>query len=76
MQDAIVRARVSSELKNETEKVFDELGISTTEAIRMFLSQVKIRKGLPFIVSSYEDNSDVIRSADKRQAILDSLDDE
>lgn len=45
---ATVRARVESELKEETELIFDQLGISTTEAIRIFFKQVQLQKGLPF----------------------------
>jgi len=43
-----VRARIEPKLKEETEHIFDELGISTTEAIRMFFTQVKLHRGLPF----------------------------
>ena len=50
MKEAIVRARVDSKLKSDAEAVFGTLGINTTEAIRMFLSQVRLRRGLPFIV--------------------------
>jgi DNA-damage-inducible protein J len=45
---ATVRARVESELKEETELIFEQLGISTTEAIRIFFKQVQLQKGLPF----------------------------
>ena len=73
MQDTVVRARVSSELKVETEKVFEELGITTTEAIRMFLSQVKIHGGLPFSVKVRQDASELLRSSEMRQNTLDSF---
>ncbi|MEX0662398.1 MAG: type II toxin-antitoxin system RelB/DinJ family antitoxin [Balneolaceae bacterium] len=43
-----VRARLEPELKKEIELIFDELGISTTEAIRIFFKQVKLQRGLPF----------------------------
>ena len=47
---ATVRARMRPELKTEVEEVFDRLGVTTSEAITMFFSQVKMRKGLPFAV--------------------------
>lgn len=47
----MVHARVQSDLKSDTEKIFKKLGLSTTEAISVFLSQVRLRKGLPFDVS-------------------------
>src|SRR5229473_2661122 len=33
------------------ERIFKEIGISMTEAIRLFLKQVKLHKGVPFPVS-------------------------
>ena len=47
---AMIRARTTPNLKTETERVFEKLGISTSEAINLFLSQVRLRKGLPFYV--------------------------
>lgn len=47
-KDAIVKARIEPSLKRETEVILDRLGISTTEAIRMFLTQVRLHNGLPF----------------------------
>jgi DNA-damage-inducible protein J len=46
----MITARVDPELKSDAEKVLHKLGISTTEAINLFLSQVRLRKGLPFDV--------------------------
>lgn len=47
---AMVIARVEPELKKDSEKVLKRLGISITEAVNLFLSQVRIQKGLPFDV--------------------------
>jgi DNA-damage-inducible protein J len=47
---AMITTRVEPELKADAEKVLSKLGISTTEAINLFLSQVRLRKGLPFDV--------------------------
>jgi DNA-damage-inducible protein J len=47
---AMITTRVDPDLKNDAEKVLHKLGISTTEAINIFLSQVRLRKGLPFDV--------------------------
>ena len=48
---ATVRARVEPRLKDEAERVFRELGLSTTQAITLFYRQVELRKGLPFDVA-------------------------
>lgn len=47
---AMITIRVDPDLKADAEKVLSKLGISTTEAINLFLSQVRLRKGLPFDV--------------------------
>ena len=47
---ATVRARIEPDLKADVEKVFDRLGLSTTEAINLFYSQILLRRGLPFPV--------------------------
>jgi len=47
---AMITTRVEPALKADAEKVLSRLGISTTEAINLFLSQVRLRKGLPFDV--------------------------
>ena len=46
----MIHARVQSDLKTDTEKIFKKLGLSTTEAITVFFSQVRLRNGLPFEV--------------------------
>jgi len=43
-----VRARLEPKLKEETELIFEQLGLSTTEAIRIFFKQVKLQRGMPF----------------------------
>jgi DNA-damage-inducible protein J len=50
IKEAVVKARIEPSLKRETEMILESLGISTTEAIRMFLTQVPLHKGLPFEV--------------------------
>lgn len=46
-KDEYVRARVSSELKVQAEQILKEVGLNTTEAIRLFLTQVVNRGGFP-----------------------------
>ena len=50
IKEAVVKARIEPSLKHETEIILNRLGISTTEAIRMFLTQVRLHGGLPFEV--------------------------
>jgi len=48
VKEAFVRARVEPELKERSEKILGRLGLSTTEAIRIFLHQILLHHGLPF----------------------------
>ena len=47
----MVHARIAPYLKESAERVFSKIGISTTEAIRLFLKQVELHKGLPFPIA-------------------------
>ncbi len=47
---AVISTRVDPELKRNAEAVFQQLGLSTTQAITLFLHQVELQKGLPFQV--------------------------
>lgn len=48
MKTTTVRARLERDLKEEAEMILDQLGISTTEAIRIFFKQVQLQRGMPF----------------------------
>jgi DNA-damage-inducible protein J len=61
---AIIRVRVEQSLKVEAEAVLAQLGLSPTEAIRLFYLQVSLQGGLPFEVR--------IPSAETRTAITDA----
>lgn len=50
MTTSVVQSRVNKELKRCAEEVFESLGMDTATAIRMFLTQVVQRQGLPFEV--------------------------
>jgi DNA-damage-inducible protein J len=41
---------IPSELKTNVERVLDQLGLSTSQAITLFLKQIELRQGLPFPV--------------------------
>lgn len=49
-KSAMIRARVDPALKEEVESLFEQLGLSTTEAITLFYQQVRLNRGLPFEV--------------------------
>ena len=57
-KDAVIRARVHSDLKNKAEDVFRQLGLSTTDAITLFYSQVALKKRIPFSLDLEEGDLD------------------
>lgn len=73
-KEATVRARIPVALKVDTDEVFQALGISSSEAIRLFLTQVRLRRGLPFsvVLPAPDDNADLLISARQRQSALDA----
>ena len=46
----MIHARIDPRLKKTTETIFANVGLSTAEAIRLFLKQVELHEGLPFAV--------------------------
>jgi DNA-damage-inducible protein J len=50
MKTSIIHARIEPQTKRSAEGVLRKLGLSPTEAIRMFYRQITLRGGLPFAV--------------------------
>lgn len=50
MKDAVVRARIDSELKGRAVAVLGKNGLDLSDAIRLFLDEVVRHGGLPFKV--------------------------
>jgi DNA-damage-inducible protein J len=50
-ETAIVKAQIDAKLKREAESTLKALGLDMTAGIRMFLSQVVLRGGIPFEIS-------------------------
>lgn len=45
-----INTRIDTNLKKKALKVFDRLGLSEGEAIRLFYAQVELHQGIPFPV--------------------------
>jgi len=50
MKTAAVHSRINPDIKKRAEAILTQLGLSPTEAIRMFYTQIALRNGLPFAV--------------------------
>lgn len=47
-KDALLQVRISPDLKKAAEEVFSGIGISSSEAVRMFLAKTVSEQQLPF----------------------------
>ena len=57
MKSAAVHSRIEPELKERAEEILHRLGLSPTEAIRIFYTQIMLRNGLPFAVAIPNDQT-------------------
>ena len=51
MKTAVIHARIEPQTKQQAEGVLQKLGLTPTEAIRIFYKQIALRGGLPFPVA-------------------------
>jgi DNA-damage-inducible protein J len=64
MKTAAIHSRIEPETKLKAEGILRKLGLSPTEAIRLFYTQITLQNGLPFSIS--------IPNAETVQALEDS----
>jgi DNA-damage-inducible protein J len=68
---ATIRARIEPHLKQEVEKLFEKMGLTTTEAINLFYHQVMLRKGLPFnVVIPNKISEQVFKDTDVKRNLI------
>lgn len=49
-KDALIQARIERGLKEEVDKILNALGLSASEVINALYAQIRLTKGLPFII--------------------------
>jgi DNA-damage-inducible protein J len=62
MSRVAVQSRVSPELKEQADAIFAALGLSTADAIRMFLQQAVNAGGLPFQPTVRRPNAETLEA--------------
>ena len=68
MKTATISARIDPKLKKNADKVFKELGLTSSQAITLFYKQVELQQGLPFIVKIPNDAThQALEDAQKRK---------
>ena len=89
MEYANLNVRTPKETKIQAEKIFDQLGISTTTAFNIFLKQVIRTNGIPFelvldkpnavtakAIAEAEEGKDLHGAFDSVESLMESLNDE
>ena len=65
MQTVEIRARISPELKKKAEGVLKNIGLSPSEALRLFYKQIELQNGLPLSLKRpNEETLKAIKAAD------------
>ncbi len=62
MANVTVQARISPELKAEAEAILGAIGLTSAEAIRVFLQQIVNSGGLPFQPTAKRPNADTLEA--------------
>lgn len=47
--NSLIQTRIDSKKKKEAETILNQLGLSLNDGIRMFICQVTLAKGIPFM---------------------------
>ena len=55
MSETVIRSRIDSNLKLEAQALLGRFGLTMSDAIRLFLNQVVLEKGIPFQVKLSEE---------------------
>ena len=51
-KDSVVRARVNAGLKARAAKVLASCGLEFSDAIRIYLQQIVLQEGIPFVIAA------------------------
>jgi DNA-damage-inducible protein J len=72
----VVRSRISHELKRDAEAVLSQLGLTVSDSIRMFLTQVALRGSIPFEIATPNAKTILaMRESESRAARLSNIKD-
>ena len=61
--------RVDKNLKKQADELFKNLGMNTSVALNMFLTQSVREQGIPFVASAKKPNAKLIKAMEEVEAI-------
>lgn len=76
MKTAVLQIRLDAGLKKQAEDVLEEIGLSTTNAVRLILKQIVNRRGIPFELNGKleeEDSSDPFYSESNQKWLMKAI---
>jgi len=50
MKTAVIHTRIDADLKADAESILEKIGLSSSEAVRLFYRQIELNQGIPFDV--------------------------
>ena len=62
-ENAVVRARISEEIKQEAAEVLAEMGLTLSDVMRMTLKRVARDRALPFDLVPNDETAEVLRKS-------------
>lgn len=68
MPNVTIQSRVKPELKQEAEAIFDAIGLSMGDAIRLFLQQSVNIGGLPFQPTAKQPNAETVAALNELES--------
>ena len=83
MKTSIIHTRIDADLKMRAESILEQIGLSSSEAVRMFYRQIELNQGIPFEVKipnkltaetlAKSDRGEDVHSADDADDLFDQL---
>lgn len=69
MSTTNLNIRTDSEIKSAAEKIFEELGLSMSSAVNIFLRQTIREKGIPFALTLNVPNAETVEAIEEGRRI-------
>lgn len=67
---SFVHSRIKEDIKEQASLILDKLGLNVSDAIRLFLNQVVIHRGMPFLICIPNDDTiTAMKAVDKGEGL-------
>ena len=74
-KNAVIHTRINADLKAGAEHILESIGISASEAIRLFYRQIELHRGIPFDVKlPNKQTTETLRRSERGEEIYRAVD--